>query len=230
MNQLFETLRQHGKLGLRTGRAQGGKLVIGQGNDVTCQVEFGIASEVTVSIDSNVAETAGLVAYSQATVMFTVEGVTITRTFDVAAGVSISGLAEAVRVMVKDTTPASFATSKGQSYGITISIALMPRPNTAVPPTLTGLANGTVGALGVVNIAVPLGANSVIITGTGAAGVVSLQLAQQTADKSTTLMLTDLTQVPSPPIALMSGCGNIAITNLASSTSANVTVQFGIDG
>ena len=230
MNQLFETLRQHGKLGLRTGRAQGGKLTIGQGNDVTCQVEFGMASEVTVSVDSNAAETPGLVAFAQATVMFTVEGVTITRTFDVAAGASISGLAEAVRVMVKDTTPSSFSASKGQQYGITISIALMPRPNTAVPPALTGLANGTVGALATVNVAVPLGANSVIVTGTGAAGVVSLQLAQQTADLSTTLMECDLTSVPSPAIALMSGCGNIAITNLAGGSSAQVTVQFGIDG
>jgi hypothetical protein len=40
----------------------------------------------------------------------------------------------------------------------------------------------------------------------------------------------DLTQVPSPPIALMAGCGNIAITNLAGGSSAQVTVQFGIDG
>ena len=230
MNQYQETLRQHGKLGLRTGRAQAGKLTIGQGNDASCQVELGITSQVTVSISSDVAETPGLVAFTQATVMFTVEGVTITRTFDVAAGVSISGLAEAVRVMVKDTTPSSFASSQGQQYGITISIALMPRPNTAVPPTLTGLANGTVGALATVNVAVPLGANSVIVTGTGAAGVVSLQLAQQTADLSTTLMECDLTSVPSPPIALMAGCGNIAITNLASSTGAQVTVQFGIDG
>lgn len=39
----------------------------------------------------------------------------------------------------------------------------------------------------------------------------------------------DLTSVPSPPITLMSGCGNIAITNLAGSNS-NVTVQFVIDG
>lgn len=230
MNQYQETLRQHGKLGLRTGRAQAGKLTIGQGNDASCQVELGITSQVTVSISSDVAETPGLVAFTQATVMFTVEGITITRTFDVAAGVSISGLAEAVRVMVKDTTPSSFASSQGQQYGITISIALMPRPNTAVPPTLTGLANGTVGELATVNVAVPLGANSVIVTGTGAAGVVSLQLAQQTADKSTTLMECDLTSVPSPPIALMSGCGNIAITNLAGGSSAQVTVQFGIDG
>ena len=230
MNQYQETLRQHGKLGLRTGRAQAGKLTIGQGNDASCQVELGITSQVTVSISSDVAETPGLVAFTQATVMFTVEGVTITRTFDVAAGASISGLAEAVRVMVKDTTPSSFASSQGQQYGITISIALMPRPSTAVPPTLTGLANGTVGALATVNVAVPLGANSVIVTGTGAAGVVSLQLAQQTADLSTTLMECDLTSVPSPPIALMAGCGNIAITNLASSTGAQVTVQFGIDG
>ena len=230
MNQYQETLRQHGKLGLRTGRAQAGKLTIGQGNDASCQVELGITSQVTVSISSDVAETPGLVAFTQATVMFTVEGITITRTFDVAAGASISGLAEAVRVMVKDTTPSSFAASQGQQYGITISMALMPRPNTAVPPTLTGLANGTVGALATVNVAVPLGANSVIVTGTGAAGVVSLQLAQQTADKSTTLMECDLTSVPSPPIALMAGCGNIAITNLAASSGANVTVQFGIDG
>lgn len=230
MNQLEETFRQHKKLGMRTGRAQGGPLTIGQGGDVTCQVEMGMASEVTVSIDSNAAETAGLVAFTQATVMFTVEGITITRTFDVAAGASISGLAEAIRVMVKDTTPKSFPASQGQKYGILISIALMPRPGGAVSPTLTGLANATVLASGTVNVPVPLGANAVIVTGTGAAGAVSLQLAQQTADASTTLMACDLTAVPSPPIALMSGCGNIAITNLAAGSSAQVTVQFGIDG
>ena len=229
MNQYQETLRQHGKLGLRTGRAQAGKLTIGQGNDASCQVELGITSQVTVSISSDVAETPGLVAFTQATVMFTVEGVTIIRTFDVAAGVSISGLAEAVRVMVKDVTPSSFSASEGQAYGITISVAMMPRPGGTAPPTLTGIANETVGSSGTINVAVPLGASAVVVSGTGAAGVVSLQVAQQTADKSMTLMECDLTSVPSPPIALMSGCGNIAITNLAGSNS-NVTVQFVIDG
>lgn len=230
MNQFEETLRQHKKLGLRSGRAQAGLITIGQGNDVTCQVELGMASEVTVSIDSNALETAGLVAFTQASVTFTIEGVSIIRTFDVAAGASISGLAEAVRVMVKDVTPSVFSQSKGKKYGVTISIAMMPRPNSATPPTLTGVSNAAIAGLSTLNISVPLGANSVIVTGTGAAGVPSLQLAQQTADMGVNLMLCDLTQVPSPPIALMAGCGNIAITNLASGSGANVTVQFGIDG
>jgi hypothetical protein len=229
-NQFEETLRQHKKLGLRSGRAQAGMITIGQGNDVTCQVELGMASEVTVSIDSNVLETAGLVAFTQATVTFTIEGVSITRTFDVAAGASISGLAEAVRVMVKDVTPTVFSQSKGKKYGVTISIAMMPRPNTAVPPTLTGVSNVSVAGLNTLPVPVPLGASSVIVTGSGAAGVVSLQVAQQTADGGENLMLCDLTSVPSPPIALMAGCGIIAITNLAASSVANVTVQFGIDG
>jgi hypothetical protein len=227
MNQFEETLRQHKKLGMRTGRAQAGKLTTGQGGDVTCQVELGMASEVTVSIDNNAVEN-GTAAFATATVMFTVEGVTITRTFDVAAGASISGLAESIRVMVKDSTGLPHAL--GVQYGITISIALMPRPNTAAPPTLTGASNQSITALSSITVPVPLGADSVIINGTGAAGVVSLQLLQQTADGLATLMSTDITQVPTPPIALMAGCGRIEVINPASSSSALVTVQFGIDG
>lgn len=228
MNQFEETLRQHQKLKLRTGRSQAGKLTTGQSNnDVTCQVEFGMASEVTVSIDNNAVES-GITAFATATVMFTIEGVTISRSFDVAAGASISGLAEAVRVMVKDNTKVPHALDA--QYGIIISIAMMPRPATATPPTLTGAANVTVPALSSTTVPVPVGANSVIVNGTGAAGVVSLSLKQMTADGLVTLMETDITEVPSRPIALMAGCGEIEVLNLAAGSGAQVTVQFGIDG
>jgi hypothetical protein len=228
MNQMEETLRQHKKLGMRSGRAQGGKLTTGNaGNNVSTQVEFGMASEVTVSID-NLALEDKTTAFVTASVSFTIEGNTITRTFDVAAGASISGLAEAVRVVVTDNTKTPH--TMGVKYGVMISIAMMPRPNTATPPTLTGAANVAVGPTASTTVPVPIGANSVIVTGTGAAGVVSLQLAQQTMDGTTTLMATDITEVPSRPIALMAGCGQIVVTNLAGASSANVTVQFGIDG
>ena len=226
MNQYGKTFRQHEESPLRTGRAQSKNLTTGDGrNQASLQCEFGVAEEVTVVID-NGAPGAGITAFATATVEFTIDGTTTVRQFDVAAGACISGVAQAVRVSVKDSTPSSHA--QGKSYGVTLSVAVMPRPTTAVPPVLTGaLAQTVTSGGGTLTVPVPNGADSVVVFGVVWPGYPSFQVAQQTADGLTTLLETAVT--PGQFVPLIAGCGQIVITNFGTIT-ANVTVAFGIDG
>jgi hypothetical protein len=227
-NQLSETLLRHLKSPLRTGRSQGGMLTTGDSrNGISMQVEFGVAEQVTVSFD-NTATAGGVEALAQATIEFTIDGTSIVRTIDVAAGASISGVAQAVRVRVLDMTSTSLVVSTPTSYGVTISVAVMPRPTTAVPPVLTGLTNKQLSQNGTVTVQVPAGADSFVVYGQTASGQpTGIEVAQQTAQGTATIQQSVPTLGQFVP--LLMGCGRLLITNL-SATTATVSVIWGIDG
>jgi hypothetical protein len=223
MNQLDETFYTHAKSPMRTGRAQAGQLTTGRQQSVAAQATFGVASNFTVTVDVQADTT---VAFASAIVAWSIDGTTITRQFDVSAGATISGLAEAVQVRVSDSTPTGHP--QGIVYGVVIAIAAESRPTTAVPPVLTGLASVAVGAAAsTVAIPVPAGANGVVVYGSTAAGAPTLQLAEQTADGSVTVLETSV--APGQFVPLVSGAGRVVVTNLGGAT-ANVTVVFSIDG
>lgn len=225
MNQYEGTFGTHKQSEMRTGRAQGGSLTTGDtANSVSLQVELGIAQEVTVQID-NSAPGSNITAFALATVEFTIDGTTTVRQFEVAAGASISGVAKAIRVRVVDATPASHA--QKVKYGVTMSVATMPRATTAVPPVLTGLASTTVGdgaASG--NVEVPDGADGVIVFAYSASALL-LELTQATADGVTTVLQTTVT--PGQVVPLIGGAGRVSVANNGSA-AAQVSIVFTIDG
>jgi hypothetical protein len=224
-NQMDETLRRHVQSPLRTGRSQGGTLTTGQNQQVSMQVELGVAEVVTVTVDNTSLGGMPITAFATAQVEFTIDGTSIVRQFDVAAGASISGVAKAIRVSVKDSTPSAHPQNK--SYGVTMSVAVMPRPTTAVPPVLTGLAAATVAnGGGQETVSVPPGANSVVVYAYSSAALLLL-LAEETADGVTVVLETLVT--PGQFIPLVAGAGKIVLTNNGLA-SAQVTVTFGIDG
>jgi hypothetical protein len=225
--QMDETYRQHAKSPLRTGRAQGGNLTTGDSNNnVSCQVEFGVAEVVTVSFD-NTAASQDIEALAQATIEFTIDGVTIVRTIDVSAGASISGVAQAVRARVVDKTNEEFTASDfGQKYGVTISIAVMPRPTTAVPPVLTG-AQALLNQNQSVTVQVPSGANSFAVYGSTAAAAPTLQAVQKTA-RGTAILMEDIATL-GQFVPLLMGTGQVVVTNL-SAAQAEICLVWGIDG
>jgi hypothetical protein len=226
MSNLNDTFEAHRKSDFRTGWAQGGHLQTGNvGKDVSCQAKFGRAVNFTAQID---VDSVGdkIVAFTQAIVQWTVAGNTIVRTIDVAAGVSISGLAESVHVRVRDITPSSFPQNK--EYDATILIAAEPRATTAVPPIFTGLLSTAVAANASVTVPVPNGANGVTVYGVVWPGAPSFDLQEQTADGSTVLLDTIVT--PGQFVPLLAGAGLIVVTNKAASLGSSISVVFTIDG
>jgi hypothetical protein len=80
---------------------------------------------------------------AEAIIQMTVAGNTIQRRMNIMNGASFSGVAEAVRVIVYDTTPtdptaypASIQFPAGQKYLVTVTVARGTRPGRIVPPIL----------------------------------------------------------------------------------------------
>jgi hypothetical protein len=218
----------------RTGWSKSANLITGQTTKiVTLSAEFEEPTSFTAQFDVDQEETSG---FAIAVVEWTVNGITISRTIDVAAGASICGVAESVHVLVKDVTDVSVAGgfTAGQSYGVTISVAARTRANTAVPPVFTGLRMAEtfpVPAPGAV-AEVPPGANSVAIFGADVAtgGPVSLGLLVQgftVPDVARTLLQSVPQQGFFTP--LVAGSMQVSVLNLGV-TPAFVTIVFGIDG
>jgi hypothetical protein len=232
-NQYGRSFEPHPKSPILTGRAQSGKLTTGDSNKpVSAQAQFGVSTYFTVTIDSNiVTDPSGPVAFTKAVVEWTNDGITIVREIDVAAGASISGLAEAVAVRVYDYTATAptveaHTYALGVDYGVSISITSRQRPTTAAPPVRTGLAATPVNQSAAQEVDVPLGANSVLVYGALAAAAASVLVTFLTADGATTLLKT---VAGDDPIPLIAGVGVVRVTNLSAS-QADITVVFGIDG
>jgi hypothetical protein len=172
----------------------------------------------------------GVSCFAYMTVEWTVNGITQSRTIDVCAGASISGLAEACRILVKDGTAAPFP--PGFKYGVTANVAARTRPRTAAYPVFTALrstllpAGTSLPAL----VDIPEGANSVAVfssTTTGPADIVLVQQALYPPAEIVTLMSTSIT--PGIYVPLLAGALGIGVSN-AGAADASVTVVFGIDG
>jgi hypothetical protein len=224
MSQMDETLRPHQKLNARTGWAQTGKLTTGQAQPASMQVNFSSAEEITVQID-NQAPGSDITAFATATVTFMIDGNPLVRTFDVAAGVSISCVAEAVHINVKDSTPNTHP--QGISYGVLMTAAVMPRPSTASPPVLTGLVPTPVNSgAQTANVPIPNGANGVIVFAFSTSAVV-LELTETTADDATVVLQTNVT--PGQVTPLVAGAGAVNVINRGTG-GATIGIVFTIDG
>jgi hypothetical protein len=107
---------------IRTGHAQAGSLITGNSSTfVSAQKTFDTMEIFTVTIDVDL-PTSGVAAFVTATVRWTVKGVTVTRTYDVATTASFSGIAEALTVTVNDNTPNTHP--QGVKYNASILIAI----------------------------------------------------------------------------------------------------------
>jgi hypothetical protein len=147
----------------RLGWGKSGTLTTGKEAQFTSlSASFEEPTTFTVQFDVQQGATAG---FAIATVIWTVNGVSFTRTIDVAAGSSISGLAESVRVIVNDATDVTVYPS-GVEYVVSVTIAGRPRPTTATPPVFTGLQATSLNTGQTIPVQVPNGANSVAVYGT----------------------------------------------------------------
>lgn len=225
----IDSVTPHKRRKILTGFGRAGQLKTGQQNvTISAQADFGETTIFTVQLDVNlVGAPAGTVAFCLAIVEWTIYGVTLTRTVDVALGVSISGLAEAVKVRLIDTTPSQYPS--GVPYVGTILIATNPRPTTAVPPVLTALYTVNIlnGASTPIML-VPSGGNSLVVLASSATATwPALRVRFQTASS------VDLVRTVAPSgqtfIPLPTGTGQAIIDNM-SGAAADISALWGIDG
>lgn len=198
-----------------------GTLGVGSGKDIKAQSEpLDYPSQVTVQGDLDLSQVGILtVVKARLLVDFTVGVGRIQRVCDIAAGVSISGVASSVFAQIIDESPA--ATS--ESYTVTLTMSRYPRPG-GVTPVRTGF-NGAVGATSFVVIDVPPGATGVYVFGNAFAGLHVKQLGKH--DGSVVVAESDV--VIGQVMPLSQGARFIELDN-ASGSSTNATVQFSIDG
>lgn len=215
----------------RTGWGRGGKLTtLNAARFISLSAEFEEPTMFTAQAECDQNVEAGTSGFAFMTVEWTVNGITQSRTIDVCAGASISGLAESCRILAKDGTEAPFPPNV--DYGITINVAARTRPRTAAFPVFTAVRSTLVPAGGTLPAPVPIpeGANSVAIYSSTAAGPADIVLNQQALyppSEVVTLLSTSVT--PGIFVPLLAGALTIGVSN-AGATGANVTVVFGIDG
>ena len=225
----LDLITPHQRRKILSGFGRQGQLQTGRSNvTVTAQADFGETTIFTVQLDINLTGTpVGTVAFCLAIVEWTINGITLTRTVDVALGVSISGLAESVRVRLIDSTPTQYPIGIG--YTGTILIATNPRPTTAVPPVLTALYTTNIaGSASTPVLPVPSGGNSLVVLASTAAGVwPTLRVRFQTASG------VDLIRSVAPSgqtfLPLPTGTGQAIVDNLGVA-AADISVLWGIDG
>jgi len=207
------------------GWAQTGSLTTGGSQTVQTQRIFKQPQEFTVTFDINAADMR-VTAYCQATVTWSVCGVPMRRTFDVVAGVSISGVAEAVAVSVADVAPAGF--TGGGSYSVTIQIAPEYRGPSQVPLVQSAARLALLNGASETVIGIP-------------DGVTSLALFAANQDASSTALrvdlriqsvfgdLLDVRVTPGQFYPLPSGANSYEVTN-DGTKSVFVFPVFGVDG
>jgi len=210
---------------LRSGWAQPGQLTVGGTQAAQAQRTFPVPQVFTVTVDTDVPAD-GITAATQATVTWSLNGVPMQRTFDVAAGVSISGVADAITVIVRDrTAQVSPLSPTGATYGVYILMAVRQRPVSAVPVVLTGAAAFTLNGHSQQIVPVPRGASSVAVYSFANSAIV-LELQEQTLDGAVVL---DAIATNGEFIPLVAGAQQIVVLN-GNAGAPMVTVVFGVDG
>lgn len=199
------------------------------GNGLRCHTEFRAAQAFTVQCN---VDTPGVSA--QMTVEWRLDGSSITRTVDVAAGVSVSGFGQAVTVTVADNTTVGQYFTTATNYIVTVTITPGTRPGSGVPLIQTGKTASTVNAGATLAVNVPAGANGVIVHGVAGGVPASLYVdleALNTAGGSvgTKLCRIALNGTQAASFPLVAGTSRVLITNEGNG-QASVTVLFTIDG
>ena len=215
----------HGRLSKRTGWGFPGKLSVGAKQAVTAQAErfeYPAMRTVQVSLD-----TSGLalttVFMGRLVVDFGLDVGTNQRSIDVAAGASISGLADKILARVVDESPVA----TNEVVGVMITCTDYPRP-TGVAPVRTGFF-GAIAASITQNVPVPNGASGVIVLGSQFAGLQITQYANVGGGLILTKTLSQSDAIIGQTQPLVQGCRFVGLTN-TSGTSTSATMLFVIDG
>lgn len=171
-----------------------------------------------------------------ATVRWSVEGNTIQRRLSVVNGTTVTGVCDAVEVVIVDETDdvvGPVPPGTALDYDVTISVVPYPRPSSGSPPILRGNVIPITVAGGAGPVAVPVpddaGVNSVMVLTAASVGAIPT-VSQQHG----TLPDTFATWTPEGAgrfVPLLPQAGRISLDNLgAPATTVDFTVLFGIDG
>jgi hypothetical protein len=74
---------------------------------------------------------------AEALITWAIEGNFVTRRVSISNGASITGVAQAVRIQIMDTTNPSTGVTPGLAYGVSVQVTKGQRATTMQPPTLT---------------------------------------------------------------------------------------------
>lgn len=211
----------------RTGEGKNDLLTVGNSSGaVSLQAAFGEVDQFTVQIDVDTTsvDVSQHIVKTVASVSLKVGGNTIKRVYDVTRGLSISGNAEAVLVDVNDASPTPSAV---QQYRVTITVGRFPRAGGPVPPVRTGFYGSIAASPGEQIVAVPPGANGVVVYGSPFAGLTLDQIGYALPAVPTVMFSTVAT--PGQFVPLVSGAAYVRVSN-ASAAPTNVTIVFTVDG
>lgn len=170
-----------------------------------------------------------------ATVRWSVEGNTIQRKLSVVNGTSLTGVCDAVEVIVADETDdiiGPVPPGTALDYDVTITIVPYPRPSSASPPILRGttIPVTVLGGAGPVPVPVPndAGVNAVMVMALSTGGGIPVASQQHGT-------LPDVvgSWTPTEPrfVPLLPQAGRISLDNIGPpASSVDFTVVFGVDG
>lgn len=165
---------------------------------------------------------------TRATIMWSINGNFHSRVVDVGNGVSVSGVANAVKVNVQDLSPDPGGSPQ---YGVDITVARGVRADTGNPPTLFGeRVTGVAAAGGAVTILVPINAGVIsaeVTASENGVGTPNVTVLQQ---GGTTQKSYDVGIVPAF-VALRPGVvTQLRIVNHDPTNAVDITITWGIDG
>jgi hypothetical protein len=196
---------------------------------------------------------AGTAFDTTATITFKVNGQQVVRQVSVGQGTTISGMCEAIDVLVQDTSSLAAITANVQ-YEVTISVIKGTRASALSQPMLKGIATGRQGSAAALNnggigaqtvaagtsivYAVPQNVGVVLVevsgidTTTPDPAKVNLLVQQFTDLTALTLIKEYMIGIPQEPrlIPLAPNASFVNVINNSAADSARVSVNWGIDG
>lgn len=204
---------------------------------LSCQADFTKgkygAGMYTVQFHVNMPS---VLARPQAIIKWSVEGGDVRRVIDVGPGTSISGVGQAVSVVLYDAVEnAPPNTGAGTEYNVGIQVSPGTRASVSQPPTLLGggaLVNKS-GGSAVFTVPTDAGVISAMVTYTGAsAGTVENVIVVEEVDATGTNTLKAYYATPDGPtfIPIAPSTATIKVTNEDTNENATVIVTYGIDG
>jgi hypothetical protein len=154
----------------KIGWSQSGSLTPGSTQGaVNLQAQFPVIGPYTVQL--NIEDPNGPLTVNneiiraQADIQWSVEGNTVSRTVDCTKGITVSGVAEAVTVKIRDRSIVTLTNKV--PYVVSINVAPGTRPSVQQPPVFTGDRQRLNGGLANGNVPVPAGAISAQINVSG---------------------------------------------------------------
>lgn len=218
------------------GWSQSGKLTTGDKNrSVSLQANFTTSQDYTVEFGLEPNPLSNDPIFAEALIQWSVEGATISRRVTVSNGTSVTGVGQAVHVVVKDNTSnvAGIGAPNAVEYGITIQVAPGTRGTDKQPPTLIASPSEYTVAPGgftAVNIPQDAGAKSVFVTAWSGTVMAEGKVQVDHIISNTSFKTYDPRQYDWVP--LTPGATQIGLTNNIAPGGANIffSVTFGIDG